>query len=540
MRALVVAMLWLAWIVGAAAADAQDARETARTFSGTVLRLQNRPVHVFRVPAQGYSPRERAAAAQARLDLVLDDGAPGEVTLREAPEGRFLVVGEEAVFLVARGDEDRLAGETYDALTEATRRRLQEALRAADETRSLRSWLFALGFSVLATVAWGALVWAVFRVRRAIAVRLALRVRSGMKRLRIAGVTVLDPSLFRHGVARIVGLIAWLLVLFATYVWITFVLGRIAYTRPWADQLEDFLVDTLAATGESVAGAVPGLALVVLIAILARGLVQLVGAFLERVEHGHFTLGWLDTDTARPTRRLVTVVIAVFALAMAYPYLPGAHTDAFKGLSVLVGLMVSIGASGLVGQAASGMILMYSRAFRVGEYARIGDVEGTVTDVGTFVTRLRTGLGEEVVLPNALVMGQVTRNFSRVTGGEGFALHTTVTIGYDTPWRQVHAMLLEAAVRTRGILREPAARVVQTALSDFYVEYRLVAFAGPEAPRQRAEALSALHGHVQDVFNEYGVQIMSPHYLGDPPQPVIVPPERRYAAPARDPSNPAE
>lgn len=534
MRFLLLVVLWL---VGAAAATTESP-EGVQTVA--VLRLQNRPVHVFRVPAQGYAPRERAVAAQARLDQVMEDGGPGVVTVRETPEGRLVLVDDDAVFLVAPGDEDRLAGETYEAVIEATRARLASALTAAAETRSVRAWLIGIGLAAVATAIYVALVWAVLRVRRAISVRLALRVRAGMKRLHIAGVTVLDPSLFRQTITRLVGVIAWSVVLVATYVWIAFVLGRVAYTRPWAEQLHGALLDTLTLIGQSVAAAVPGLVLVVVIVLVARGILQVTGAFFTRVERGHFTLGWLDADTARPTRRLVTIVVSVFALAMAYPYLPGAHTDAFKGLSVLVGLMVSIGASGLVGQAASGLILMYSRAIRVGEFARIGDVEGTVTDLGTFVTRLRTGMGEEVVLPNALVMGQITRNYSRTSGGTGFTLSTGVTIGYDTPWRQVHAMLLEAAKRTRGVIDEPAPRVVQTALSDFYVEYLLIAQAGPEAPRQRAEALSELHGHVQDVFNEYGVQIMSPHYLGDPPQPVLVPPSRRFTPPARPPGDPAD
>jgi small-conductance mechanosensitive channel len=532
MRFVLLAVLWL---VGAVA-SADEAKESVQTVA--VLRLQNRVVHVFRVPAQGYAPQERAVAAQARLDHAMEDDGPGEVTIRETPEGRLVLVDNDAVFLVAPGDEDRLVGESYEAAIEATRERLTGALKAAAENRSVRAWLVGLGLAALATAIYAALVWAVFKVRRAISVRVALRVRAGMKRLHIAGVTVLDPSLFRHSISRLVGIVVWAVVLVATYVWIAFVLGRVAYTRPWADQLHGALLDTLTLIGQSVAGAVPGIVLVVVIFLAARGLLQVTGAFFTRVERGHFSLGWLDADTARPTRRIVTIIVSVFALAMAYPYLPGAHTDAFKGLSVLVGLMVSIGASGLVGQAASGLILMYSRAVRVGEFARIGDVEGTITDLGTFVTRLRTGKGEEVVLPNALVMGQITRNYSRTSGGVGFTLSTGVTIGYDTPWRQVHAMLLDAAKRTRGVLAEPAPRVVQTALSDFYVEYLLIAQAGPEAPPQRAEVLSELHGHVQDVFNEYGVQIMSPHYLGDPPQPVLVPPSRRFTPPARPPEDP--
>jgi len=220
---------------------------------------------------------------------------------------------------------------------------------------------------------------------------------------------------------------------------------------------------------------------------------------------------------------------------MAYPYLPGSGTEAFKGLSVLIGLMVSLGASSLVGQAASGLILMYTRTIRAGEYVQISGNQGTVMELGLFTTRIRTGLGEELTFPNALILGNVSRNYSRTVQGNGFILETGVTIGYDTPWRQVHAMLTEAAGRTAGIQTDPAPRVFQTALSDYYPEYRLACQVIRTGPVQRAEVLSTLHGNIQDVFNEYGVQIMSPHYLGDPAEPKIVPKEQWNPPPAEKP-----
>jgi small-conductance mechanosensitive channel len=243
-------------------------------------------------------------------------------------------------------------------------------------------------------------------------------------------------------------------------------------------------------------------------------------------------VAWLDADVAVPTRRIATAVIWLFALAMAYPYLPGAQTEAFKGLSVLVGLMISLGASNLVGQAASGLILTYGRVFRRGEYVRIADQEGTVTDVGMFATRIRTGLGEEVTISNTTILGSTTKNYSRAVQGAGYVLDTTVTIGYDTPWRQVHAMLEEAATRTEGVLTTPAPQVFQTALSDWYPVYRLVCHATPTEPRPRALLLSALHASIQDVFNTYGVQIMSPQYFEDPKEAKLVPPAQWYPAPA--------
>jgi small-conductance mechanosensitive channel len=208
-------------------------------------------------------------------------------------------------------------------------------------------------------------------------------------------------------------------------------------------------------------------------------------------------------------------------------------------VTVLAGLMLSLGASGVVGQAMAGLTLTYSRALRPGEYVRVGNAEGTVTAVGLFVTKVQTGLGEEVSLPNALVMSQPICNFSRLVPDGQFMLQAGVTIGYATPWRQVHAMLLEAARRTPGVAAEPAPYVVQTALSDFYVEYRLCAYGDRSAPRRRAEALSQLNAYIQDVFNENGVQIMSPHYRGDPPEPQVVNPGSWFQ-PAQGPLSPPQ
>jgi small-conductance mechanosensitive channel len=288
----------------------------------------------------------------------------------------------------------------------------------------------------------------------------------------------------------------------------------------------------------SMAAAIPNLLVAFIIFLIANAIIKLLNSLFERVKTGQIRLSWLDQDTVRPTRRLVAAAIWVFALAMAYPYLPGSDTQAFKGLSVLLGLMLSLGASSLVGQAASGLILMYTCTMRSGEYVGIGDKEGTVVEVGLFTTRLRTGQGEELTLPNSLVLGTVTKNFSRTVQGKGFILHANVTIGYDTPWRQIHAMLIEAARRTAGVLADPAPHVFQTALSDYYPEYRLVCQASQSTAHSRAEALTALHANIQDVFNEYGVQIMSPHYMGDPAVEKVVAEKDWYAAPAVPPTDP--
>ena len=353
--------------------------------------------------------------------------------------------------------------------------------------------------------------------------------------VRIGGAEILHRGRTIRGVRFLLRAGYWALVLLVTYEWVGFLLSLFPYTRPWGEQLNAFLIESVTGGLVAVASAVPNLIVVVAIFLIARGVGGVLHRFFDGVQSGQVQVGWIDADSARPTRRLVTIAVWVFALVMAYPYIPGSDSDAFKGLSVLIGLMVSVGASGIVGQAASGLILMYTRTFRPGEYIQVGEHEGTVVAMGMFTSRVRTGMGDELSLPNSFILASVTRNYSRAVKGAGFVLDTTVTIGYDAPWRQVHAMLVEAARRTEGVLADPKPRVFQTALSDFYIEYRLVCQAIPSDPRPRAEVLSALHANVVDVFNEHGVQIMSPHYLGDPANEKVVPKAKWYAAPAEPP-----
>jgi small-conductance mechanosensitive channel len=221
----------------------------------------------------------------------------------------------------------------------------------------------------------------------------------------------------------------------------------------------------------------------------------------------------------------------VFAIIVAYPYMPGSETDAFKGVSVFLGLMLTLGSSGLVNQIVSGFTVTYSRALRLGDYVRIGDVEGTVIHLGVLSTKIKTLQLEEVTIPNAVVAAQMTTDYSRFAEKEGVFTSTSVTIGYDTPWRQVHSLLLLAAERTPGLRREPAPRVFQASLEDFYVKYTL--WVSLERQESRIITFDTLHANIQDLFNEYGVQIMSPNYLADPASPKVVAKQDWYAAPAR-------
>jgi small-conductance mechanosensitive channel len=288
---------------------------------------------------------------------------------------------------------------------------------------------------------------------------------------------------------------------------------------------------TVANLGLGMVSAVPGLFTIALIFLITRFAARALGLWFHAVEAGRVTARWIHPETAPPTRRLVTALLWVFAVVVAYPYMPGSGTDAFKGISVFLGLMVSLGSTGLVNQLMSGFTLTYSRALRLGDFVRVGDVEGTVTHLGVLSTKIRTLRNEDVTIPNAVVVSQTTTDFSRYGDSFGVFTPTSVTIGYDAPWRQVQAMLLEAAARTPDLRKEPKPVVLQAGLEDFYVKYTL--FVCLERQTSRPFTLAALHANILDVFNEYGVQIMSPNYVLDPSAPKVVAKKDWFAAPAK-------
>jgi small-conductance mechanosensitive channel len=514
----------------AAPAVAEESSEKLAPEPGLVA-VFNRPIVILRASLFGVSPTQRAERVQERINAFLAEDLAGDVSTRTITEGVMIQIGGRDALLFASGDVDLVAGDTLEQGVAETVRRLRSAI--ADRGKQ-HQWPFlarATGAVLAATALFALAIWLIWRTSRWILPRVVRAEQNVSERLVKSGfevlgyVTTVSPPLVRIVVGAILG--------FSAYAWLAFCLQQFPYTQPWGKGLGAFLVSTLSGMALGVVRTLPGLFVVVVIVVATRFVEKVVRSFFSAIQEGRARVGWLEPEAARATSQLVAALIWVFAVVMMYPYLPGSGSQAFQGMSVFLGVLVSLGASGVVGQFTSGLVLMYSRALKPGDFVRVGDHEGTVIALGFLSTKLLTKKNEEVYVPNTVLMSTTMKNFSRRAQTEGVILYTTITIGYSAPWRQVHAMLLEAAKRTPGLLQQPPPFVLQTALSDFYVEYQLNAYL--ERPDQRVETLSVLHHHIQDLFNEHGVQIMSPHYEMDPASPVLAPKETWYAKPAAPP-----
>jgi len=309
-----------------------------------------------------------------------------------------------------------------------------------------------------------------------------------------------------------------------------FVLAQFPWTRMLSHDMTEFALGPLRVIGVGTARAIPRLVFLIVLFVVVRVTLRLVRFFFDAVKRRSVTLPNFDPDWAEPTYKIVRMAAVACALVVAYPYVPGSQTDAFKGISIFVGIVFSLGSSSAISNIIAGYMLTYRRALKTGDRVKIGGAVGEVIATRLQVTHLRSIKNEEIIIPNSQIMAAEVLNYSSLAATRGLILHTEVGIGYEVPWRQVEAMLMAAAGRTAGLCAEPRPFVLEKELGDFAVKYELNVYCrNVEAMMQ---LYAALHRNILDLFNEHGVQIMTPAYEGDPSEPKVVPRKDWSAPPA--------
>lgn len=282
-------------------------------------------------------------------------------------------------------------------------------------------------------------------------------------------------------------------------------------TKDLAYQLFSYIWNPVKSIFIGVVDYIPNLFTIFIIYMAVKYLVRLFRYLADEVQSEHLKLRGFYPDWAIPTYHIIRFLLYAFMLAMIYPYLPGSNSGVFQGISVFVGLIVSLGSSTVIGNIIAGLVITYMRPFKIGDCIKLNDTTGNVVEKTPLVTRIRTPKNEVVTIPNSFVMSSHTVNFSQSAREYGLIIHSEVSIGYDVPWRTVNKLLVEAALNTPGVVDDPRPFVLSTSLSDWYPVYQVNAYI-KDADRL-AEIYSDLHQNIQDRFNEAGVEIMSPHYM---------------------------
>jgi small-conductance mechanosensitive channel len=485
----------------------------------------------------GYSAQRRAGEIERRIIAIAADEqiAPGDVTAKEMADRTEFRVGDRMVFDMFDLDAE-LEGIDRKVLAETVQLRLQEAITDYRLDRSppvlLRNSLYALGVTLVAV----GLIFGLRKLFSSLDEFVVRRLKRHLKALETQSSRFVRAQQLAKILRGLIRALHIVLAALLVYGYLNFVLGLYPWTRSVAAWLFDLVLSPLRTMGQSVLSTIPDLVFLVILYFVTRCILRMIRVFFENIDSGVVALATFEREWAWPTYRILRVLILIFAVVVAYPYIPGSDSEAFKGISLLIGLIVSLGSSSIIANIIAAYSLVYRRPFRVGDRVRINDTIGDVMEMRVLVTRLRSLKNEEVSIPSTAILNGEVVNYSSLADEQGLILHTSVGIGYETPWRQVEAMLKLAADRTPGLLKKPEPYVLQKALGDFAVTYELNAHCTD--PRHMMQLYTALHRNILNVFNEYGVAIMTPAYVADPPEPKLVPdgqwfPAQRLRPPSR-------
>ncbi len=463
---------------------------------------------------------ERAEEVQDKIIEIAEASDASEVTIsfEETEFGTWVLVDGERVSIVTEADAELdqmelsvvsvLHGNAIKQAIEAYRLNRTEQARVSG---AIEAAAWTLGFVVFIVV----ILWLHRRIRR--------RTLRFVKRYLKDVETATAKSVQAEAIAALVryGLNFVLLVIFflGFYYYLSFVLLAFAETRYFAQLLLTYLTEPVLLIFKGILSYIPNMIMLGLIAWVTLYIIKGMRVFFDAVEAGSFDMGDFEKHWVNPTFNIARVVVILIALVFAVPYIPGSDSAAFQGLTILVGAMLSLGANSVVSNMLAGLFVIYRRSTSIGDRIQIGDHIGDVVQIKLMETHLKSIKNELISIPNAQLMNSDVVNFSKKTDGSGLLLHTTVGIGYEEPPEKIEAMLIEAANRTKGIKSKPEPFVLWTALADYAINYQINGYTtrGSIIPKIRSD----LHRNIVAVFNENNVQIMTPSYIADPPEPKI-------------------
>ena len=482
----------------------------AQREAGIPVVLDGEAVFYVRSPLGPFSVQERASAARQRLIRIAEDPFYSEelFNTQKSDSGTLIFYRDDLVGIVTPEDAASFH-QSQEALASQSIESVKEAVSRYRERRTPVAWRrAAIGVGIATVVLIGSLL-ALRTVRRWLFALVERRRRAGAA-LRLQEQIVVDAD----RLARLEGRgLRWGFA-FASVVLVLLYLQTVFWfvpiTRGYALGLLDYLFDPVAHLWQSFLANVGNFFTILVILVLARYLLKGFHSLLLAASKDSLKLPGIEPSWTPHLYRILRLLVIGMTGVMIYPYIPGSNTDAFKGLGLLGGALLTVGASGAAGNFIAGLMLIFSDSFRIGDRVKVGETIGDVMETTMSLTRIRTPKNEVVTYPNAMLLSGHLVNYSAKAREEGLILHTSVSIGYDTPWRKVHELLIQAALRTSRILAQPAPFVLQTALNDFYITYELNAYT--RSANVVLEIYGELHQNIQDAFAEAGVEIMSPHY----------------------------
>jgi small-conductance mechanosensitive channel len=458
-----------------------------------------------------FSPADRAAAASLKLtrlarDLEID---PNKITT-DPHETSTDILAHDIIIMSITNDDAAAVGVPRGVLALNYVTKIRAAISKTRGEYTYRSLLLGVLYAVLTTLVLIVVLIALRRFSPLVYDGINHWGRTRIPTFRIQSLELVSATRLTELLVQGARLARLGITVLLFYVYIPLLFSFFPWTRGLGVRVFSYVTTPIGAGWKAFISYLPSLLIILIVAGFCYLAIRIARFLFKEIERG--TIGWpgFYPEWAMPTYRIVELLLLAFALVVMFPYLPGSESPAFKGVSIFLGVLFSLGSSSAISNVIAGVILTYARAFRVGDRVQIANAVGDIADKTLLATRVRTIKNVLITIPNSLVLGSHIINFSSSAHGQPLILHTSVTIGYDAPWRQIHALLIAAAAATPDILQEPKPFVLQTSLDDFYVSYEINAYT--DQPTRMALIYSDLHQNIQDKFYEAGVEIMSPHY----------------------------
>ncbi len=481
---------------------------------GFPVLLADETLFVIQSNVGSFSSEERAQTITNRLAKIAEDTSVDLNLLRiqEQEATTNIVIGNKILVTLTEADA-KAAQITRTKLANEYLAKIKDSLQIYREERSTKYLIRSAIYTVIATVILVLIQLILNKIFSQIYRLLDSWRETRIPSLRIDNVELVRASRLTDLLIRLVQLIRWMVVLFVLYVYFPLVFSFFPWTKQLGKNLFDYLFSAFEQVLQAFIDYLPNLFVLGVIVLFTYYIIRFVKLIFGEIERGDISFPGFYQEWAAPTYKLSFFLIFALAVVVAFPYLPGSGSPAFQGVSLFLGLLLSLGSTAAVANIVGGVILIYTRAFEVGDRVQIGDAVGDIVEKTLLVTRLRTPKNMVITMPNSTVLNSNVVNFSatiRQPDTPPLILPTTITLGYDVPWRKVHQVLLEAAAATPHILREPAPFILQTSLDDFYVSYELNAYT--DDALMMADIYSQLHQNIQDKCNEADIEILSPHY----------------------------
>jgi small-conductance mechanosensitive channel len=388
--------------------------------------------------------------------------------------------------------------------------KIADSIKKAKYENSLSRTLIRTGLVLLVILLTWLLIWLIRLGNRRLMNSINSNKEKWLKKLAYKDYTFLNEEQKYQIILFITKLLRWFVYIVLIYISLSAIFSIFPITRGWADKLIQYILSPLKSIFIGIWNYLPNLFSILAIYFVMKYFIKFVKYIFTEIDSEKLKVSGFHADWAMPTFSIVKLLLYAFMFVLIFPFLPASHSNIFKGVSVFIGVLFSLGSHSSIANVVAGLVITYMRPFKVGDRIKIGDVTGDVIEKTLLVTRLRTPKNEEVTIPNSSVLSGNTVNYSTMARTVGLIIHTTVTIGYDVPWKKMHQALLNAADRTEAILKEPKPFVLQTSLDDFYVSYQINGYTRETNRFNRI--YSSLHQNIQDCCNEMGIEIMSPHY----------------------------